>query len=149
MFSCRRRAQFGTDLINSAMILPVPARHAVLIVEDDEQLRKMYRFALTVAGFRVREAADGLAALASLEHEPPSLLIVDLGLPDMSGQDVVKEIAAQAHTCNVPILVVTGSTQNLDQLDVDCVLRKPVSPDLLLQAVLKCLASHASDAGTD
>ncbi len=131
------------------MIQPVPARHTVLIVEDDEQLRKMYRFALTVAGFRVREAADGLAALASLEHEPASLLIVDLGLPDMSGQDLVKEIAAQAHTRNVPILVVTGSTQNLDQLDVECVLRKPVSPDILVQAVSKCLASHASDAGLD
>jgi two-component system, OmpR family, KDP operon response regulator KdpE len=149
MFSWRRRAQFGTELNNSAMILPVPARHAVLIVEDDEQLRKMYRFALAVAGFRVREAAGGLAALASLEHEPPSLLILDLGLPDMSGQDVLKEIATQAQTRNVPILVVTGSTQNLDPLDVDCVLRKPVSPDVLLQAVLKCLASHASDGETD
>ena len=149
MFSWRRRAQFGTELNNSAMILPVAARHAVLIVEDDEQLRKMYRFALAVAGFRVREAADGLAALASLEHEPPSLLILDLGLPDLSGQDVLKEIATHAQTCNVPILVVTGSTQNLDPLDVDCVLRKPVSPDVLLQAVLKCLASHASDAESD
>jgi DNA-binding response OmpR family regulator len=120
------------------------SRQALLVVEDDEELRKMYRSALAVAGFLVREAADGLSALTTLDREPVDLVVLDLGLPDISGLAIIQDIAAQAHTRHVPVLVVTGSTEKLDHLDVACVLRKPISPDALVTAVLKCLGSDVS-----
>lgn len=119
-------------------------RQALLVVEDDAELRKMYRSALAVAGFLVREAADGLSALTALDRDPVDLVVLDLGLPDISGLVILQDIAAQAHTCNVPVLVVTGSTEELDHLAVACVLRKPISPDALVTAVVKCLASDGS-----
>jgi hypothetical protein len=61
---------------------------------------------------------------------------------------VLQDIAAQAYTRSIPVVVVTGSTENLDHLDVACVLRKPVSLEALVKAVVTCLASGAPGAGT-
>ena len=115
----------------------------VLIVEDDPALRRMYRTTLALAGFDVLEADDGLAALHLLDYRPPDVVVLDLMLPTMSGLVVQQEIAAHAHTRNIPIVVVTGSDLSLDHLDIPCVLRKPVTPEALIDAVKSCLASGA------
>jgi DNA-binding response OmpR family regulator len=115
----------------------------VLIVEDDHALRRMYRTALTLAGFEVIEADDGLAALHFVEYRTPDLVVLDLMLPTMSGLVVQQEIAAHAHTRNIPIVIVTGADLALDDVDVSCVLRKPVTPDALVDAVRSCLTSGA------
>jgi two-component system, OmpR family, phosphate regulon response regulator PhoB len=115
----------------------------VLVVEDDLALRRMYRTALTLAGFDVIEADDGLAALHQLAYRPPDVVGLDLMLPTMSGLVVQQEIAAHAHTRRIPIVIVTGSDLSLDHLDVPCVLRKPVSPESLVDAVRSCMASGA------
>ena len=115
----------------------------VLVVEDDLALRRMYRTALTLAGFNVVEADDGLAALHYLEFRAPDVVVLDLMLPTMSGLVVQQEIAAHAHTRRIPIVIVTGSDLSLDHLDVPCVLRKPVSPDSLVDTVRSCIASGA------
>lgn len=117
-------------------------------MEDDESLRRMYRVALAFAGYDVHEVGDGLDALTHLDRDPPDLVVLDLGLPTVSGLVVREEIAAGALTRHIPVVVVTGAAENLDQLDVPCVLRKPVSPDRLVEAVRKCLASGATGAGT-
>jgi DNA-binding response OmpR family regulator len=115
----------------------------VLIVEDDPALRRMYRAALALAGFNVLEADDGLAALHFLDQVSPDIVVLDLMLPTMSGLVVQQEIAAHAHTRNIPIVVVTGSDLKLDHLDLPCVLRKPVTPESLVDAVKSCLTSGA------
>ena len=121
-------------------------RSRILIVEDDEQLRDAFRVALVLAGFEVSEAGDGLAALRQVDQSPPDLIILDLGLPHVSGISVRREIAAQPHTRHLPILVVTGSSDHFDGLDAACLLRKPVSSDQLIEAVRKCLAGGGSTA---
>ena len=120
------------------------AIETVLIVEDDPDLRRMYRAALALVGFEVIEAHDGLSALHVLEQRTADLVILDLMLPTLDGFTVQQEIAAHAGTRDIPILVVTGSTLPLDDLKVPCILRKPVSPDDLVGAVRRCLASGAS-----
>ena len=115
----------------------------VLVVEDDPALRRMYRTALALAGFDVVEADDGLAALHFLDHRSPDVVVLDLMLPTMSGLVVQQEIAAHAHTRSIPLVIVTGTDLSLDHLDVPCVLRKPVSPESLVDAVRACLASGA------
>jgi CheY-like chemotaxis protein len=72
--------------------------------------------------------------------------VLDLGLPLISGQTVAQEVAAQAHLRHIPVLVVTGSTEPVDYLHVACVLRKPVRPDALTDAVRRCLSSGAPAA---
>ena len=115
----------------------------VLIVEDDVDLRRMYRTALALAGYQILEAANGLDALRALDTNPPEAVVLDLGLPFLSGVAVRQEIAAHAHTRHVPVIVVTGQPGNHDALDAACVLRKPVSPDRLVHVVRTCIASGA------
>jgi DNA-binding response OmpR family regulator len=115
----------------------------VLVVEDDAAVRRMYRAALSFAGFVVLEAEDALAALRSLDQYPVDLVILDLMLPTLSGLAVQQEIAAHAHTADLPVVIVTGSDMSLDEVDVACILRKPVTPEQLVDAVRSCLASGA------
>ena len=121
-------------------------RQTVLIVEDDEDLRHLFRTALALAGYDVIEAGDGLEALRWIDQSPPDLVILDLLLPRISGLVVQQEITAQAVTRQIPIVVITGSTMAADDLDVACFLRKPVSPDQLIETVRSCLTSGARGA---
>lgn len=117
------------------------ARQTVLVVEDDEDLRRLFRTALILAGYDVLEAGDGLEALVRIDQSPPDLVVLDLVLPRLSGIVVQQEIAAQAVTRDIPVVVITGSALEPEILDVACFLRKPISPDQLVDAVRKCLAS--------
>ena len=122
-------------------------RQTILVVEDDEGLRRFYRHALQMAGYEVQEARGGFEALRRLDSNPPDLVVLDLMLPGMDGFTVRSELADHAQNRNIPIVVVTGSKENLDNLDVNCVLRKPVTEDYLVEVVRRCLAS-ATRAGT-
>jgi DNA-binding response OmpR family regulator len=122
----------------------VGARDTVLVVEDDPDTRRMYRAALSLAAFDVIEAQDGLSALHVLDQRRADIVILDLMLPTVDGLTVQQEIAAHAGTRDIPILIVTGSTLPLDDVKVPCIMRKPVSPDELVAAVRRCLASGAS-----
>ena len=113
------------------------ARRTVLIVEDDEDLRRMYRHVLMIAGYDVRDASNGRSALLQIDVEPPDVLVLDLFLPGITGLEVVQDIASHVYTAHIPIVIVTGSAMNLDHLDVACVLRKPVTGDELLRAVAR------------
>ena len=121
-------------------------RQTILIVEDDEDLRRLFRTALSLAGYDVVEAGDGLEALQRIDSAPPDLIILDLVLPRMSGLVVREEIAAQAITRDIPIVVITGAPVDATGMDVACFLRKPVDPDRMVDTVRTCLASGARGA---
>jgi DNA-binding response OmpR family regulator len=121
----------------------VKPQRVVLIVEDDVALRRLFRTALTLDGFEVEEAGDGLEALRRIADHPPDVVVLDLGLPTISGFAVHQEITAHALTRRIPIVVVTGSTKSLEYLEVACILRKPVTPEELVLAVRNCLAAGA------
>lgn len=118
-------------------------RRTVLVVEDDEDLRRLFRTALMLAGYDVVEAGDGLEALLRIDQAPPDLVVLDIVLPRLSGIAVQQEIAAQAVTREIPIVVITGSAMEADNLDVACFLRKPVLPEQVVDVVRRCLASGA------
>jgi two-component system, OmpR family, response regulator len=116
----------------------------ILIVEDDTELRRMYRLALAMAGFEVDEAADGIDALRMIENRAPDLVILDLILQVLDGLSVQQELAAGALTAGIPIVVVTGSNIPTDTLNVARVLKKPIMPDELIRTVRLCLDSGPS-----
>lgn len=112
----------------------------VLIVEDDPQLRELYRSALRTAGYVVTAVEDGADALRQIEHSMPALVVLDLALPRVDGRDVHRELKARPDTRDVPVIAVSGT----DMADVDpkqfaYVLRKPCDPDRLVDAVDQCM----------
>ena len=122
------------------------AQQTILIVEDNADLRFMFRTALALAGYNVREAGDGYEALRIVDQTLPDLVVLDLLLPNISGTTVQQEIAAQALTRDIPIVVVTGSALEVDETRVACVLRKPILPDELVAAVRRWIRHGSARA---
>jgi DNA-binding response OmpR family regulator len=123
-----------------------PSHASVLVVEDDADLRYLFRITLTTAGFRVREASDGYQALVALEESSPDVMVLDLGLPRVSGFSVLEEIAARADLRKPGVVVVTGLS-DIDPLDVE-VLHKPVDPPVLVAAVRNVVRRSGRGATT-
>ena len=115
-------------------------KQTILVVEDDEDLRRLFRTALTIAGYDVQEAGNGLEALHKIDQNPPDLVVLDVMLPQISGLAVKQEIAAHVLTRHIPVVIITGSTLDLSGLEATCLLRKPISPDALVTTVQKCLS---------
>jgi CheY-like chemotaxis protein len=116
------------------------SKRFVLVVEDDPRLRDLYRSALTDAGFSVVAVEDGTDALVVLETRVPAVVVLDLTLPRVRGLDVAQELKASAITRHVPIVVVTATDgSDIEDLDVECVLRKPVLPERLVETVHRCM----------
>jgi CheY-like chemotaxis protein len=114
-------------------------RTTILVVEDSVDLRHLFVTVLSRQGFQVLEARDGFEALSILAAQTPDLVMLDLGLPVISGREVRELVAANAGTRNIPVVVVTGDDDALTDLKGDCVLRKPVMPDQLVSTVRRCL----------
>ena len=113
------------------------ARVKVLIVEDDTQIRRFVSTALESEGMEVHEASTGSQGLTDAGRLRPDLLILDLGLPDMDGVDVVKRLREKSP---VPIIVLSArslETAKIATLDAgaDDYLTKPFSVGELLARV--------------
>jgi DNA-binding response OmpR family regulator len=109
---------------------------AVLIVEDDRDLRELYRTALAQAGYEVGAVGDGTDALWRIDEWTPQVVVLDLGLPRLNGRDLRYELKSRPDTQHVPVVVVTGTdTSDLDPSDFAVILQKPVNPDTLVNAV--------------
>lgn len=106
----------------------------VLVVEDDPPIRRFLRTSLGAQGYRVDEAESGLAALGMAARNPPDMVVLDLGLPDIDGLDVIRRLRAAGST--VPIIVLSsrsnesGKVQALD-LGADDYVTKPFGVDEL------------------
>lgn len=125
-------------------LLSRPVIYRILIVEDDPDARHLFASWLSLAGYAVDHASDGVAALQRFELETPDLLVLDLGLPLLRGEHVANELAARAR--HIPIVVVTGEPPELAPMAAACVLMKPVDPDVLVSTVARCLAALPSTA---
>jgi DNA-binding response OmpR family regulator len=106
----------------------------------------MYRVSLAVAGFTVREAGDGYMALAALEDNIPDVMVLDLGLPRVSGFIVLDEIAARQDTARLTVIVVTGL--DTEKRRNATYLRKPVEPPQLVSTVRRAMRRKASLTAT-
>ena len=128
---------------------PLPTR--VLVVEDHAPLREQITTLLQSAGHRVDEASDGRIALALALASPPDVLVLDLGLPGLSGLELCRRLRAQAAQ-PVPVLMLTARDSLPDKLagfdaGADDYLIKPFAGDELLARV-QALARRAG-AGRD
>ena len=91
------------------MIDPSEPSASVLVVDDADDLRRLITIALHRAGFDVLEASSGEAALEIVESRSVDVIVLDMGLPVMSGTDVVRALRARPETMTLPVLLMTGS----------------------------------------
>ncbi len=87
----------------------------LLVIEDDVTLREFLAKKLSEAGFAVEQAADGTEGLYFAEEYPIDLAIIDLGLPGMSGLEIIREVRAKGKT--YPILILTARDRWEDKVD--------------------------------
>ena len=80
----------------------------VLVVDDLEDQRAIFRALLEHRGFRVREAADGEAAVRSAEEDRPDLILMDVNLPWMDGWEVTRRLKAVPRTAAIPVVAVSA-----------------------------------------
>jgi two-component system OmpR family response regulator len=109
----------------------------ILIADDDAQIRDVLRIALGQAGFAVAEAADGRAALEAAQSLSPDLIVLDIGMPEMDGLSVCRELRK---TSQVPVLFLTAQADEIDrvvglELGADDYVSKPFSPRELVARV--------------
>jgi len=107
----------------------------------------MFRMALSFAGFDVEEASDGYIALHLIEQRRPNAVVLDLGLPNVSGYVVLQDLAARAQTRDIPVIIVTAQPGVAQPPGAACLLRKPVTPERLVETVRSCIAAGSSGAG--
>ncbi len=91
---------------------PQRARH-VLIIEDEPALLRALRINLEARGYRVSTAASGLAALAQAKQRPPDAILLDLGLPDMDGTEVIGTLRGWS---KAPVIVLSGRASSGDKI---------------------------------
>jgi DNA-binding response OmpR family regulator len=109
-----------------------PRTRSIVIVEDDEDIADSIRYNLERESFRVRVATTGEDGLNLILDRPPSLVLLDLNLPHMSGFEMCRRLRAEATTARVPILILTARTDESDKvlglnIGADDYITKPFS----------------------
>jgi len=126
-------------------------RDRVLVVEDEKDVREMLRLNLKAGGFDVLEAHNGAEGLAIAKAELPSVVILDLMMPEMSGMEVCRALRRNPATSRIPILMLTAKSTEVDkvaglEVGADDYVTKPFSPRELLLRV-RAVARRQPDQG--
>lgn len=122
----------------------------ILIADDDPQILRALRITLSARGYEVTTASDGRAALDAAAASHPDLVVLDLGMPGLSGVEVIQALRGWT---TVPILVVSGRTESWDKVEAldagaDDYVTKPFAADELL-ARLRALSRRLPSESTE
>jgi two-component system KDP operon response regulator KdpE len=120
----------------------------ILVVDDDPTIRRTLRINLRARGFDVEEVGTGADALSTLEDAPPDLVVLDLGLPDLDGVEVLRRIRAGSQ---VPVVVLSARHQSDDKVEAldegaDDYVTKPFGMDELMARVRSALRRGGGEA---
>lgn len=121
----------------------------ILVVDDDRLTRRSLELHLQAAGYQAASVCTVAQALAAAEEQPPDLILLDIGLPDIDGLDGLRIFRARLP--NVPVIFVTGRRRELDEIiglemGADDYITKPFDVDVLL-AHIKAVLRRSSSAG--
>lgn len=129
----------------------VSAKLTVLVVEDEPQIRRLLRTSLAGQGYRILEAANGREGMSMAASHSPDLIILDLGLPDMDGIDLIHEVRAWG---KMPIIVLTARGKERDKVaaldaGADDYVTKPFGMGELTARMRVSLRHAAAGGGGD
>lgn len=125
----------------------------ILVVDDEPDLLELVRFNLAQAGFTVDTAPAGRDALEKIRRSPPDLVVLDLMLPDLSGNDIARQVRSDPALAELPILMLTAKSEEVDrivgfELGADDYVTKPFSPRELILRVKAVLRRRSSAPST-
>ena len=129
-------------------------KKTILVVDDEEDVRKYLSTALTASGFNVITANDGVEALEQVKKHKPDLISLDLVMPKRSGAKFHRELVKNKEWANIPVLIVTGHARdelgkadlkNLTMSGPGIYLEKPVKPNNYIAAIKKLLDMDATE----
>ena len=127
-------------------MLPIVSANpsSVLLVDDEPVLLRMLEVNLRIAGFAVRTAASGSGAIAAA-GDRPDVIVLDLGLPDIDGWEVLERLRALPGLADTPVIVLSGTDRDATDdhgyaAGVHAFLTKPVEPAALVDAVRRAVA---------
>ena len=112
-------------------------KSSIMIVEDESYIKKVLETALAAGGYRTISAVTGAQARSAISSYMPDMVLLDLGLPDMEGVDVIKKVRTWS---NVPIIVISARSEDVDKIEAldagaDDYITKPFSPSELVARV--------------
>lgn len=87
-------------------------KQKITIVEDDEAIRTMYKYKLEAAGYDVSTAAEGASAMHVLEHVVPDLILLDIKMPHLPGQEVLRRVRATEWGQKIKVIVLTNISKD-------------------------------------
>jgi CheY-like chemotaxis protein len=125
-----------------------PEDMTILVVDDEEDVRKFLSMALKEAGFKVVMASDGFEALDQVKKQKPDLISLDLVMPKRSGVKLYRDLNKNKEYSKIPIIIVTGHARDdlgrsdLKELTMSgpgVYLEKPVKPDNYIAAIKQIL----------
>jgi CheY-like chemotaxis protein len=114
----------------------------ILLVEDNEDNRRIYSTILAHSGYRVLEATDGEQGIALALSEIPDLILMDVSIPKINGWDATRQLKANPATMGIPIIALTAHALASDRekaMDVGCdgYIAKPAEPRAVLAEVVR------------
>lgn len=120
-------------------------RPEILLVEDNEPIRTAFSILLQESGYGVLQAGNGSEGMRIANRDSPALILLDLGLPDISGLEVARNLSGDVRTRDIPIVALTGRAMDGDHeacLAAGCAgyLSKPTDPGELLGKIGELLA---------
>ena len=112
----------------------------VLVIDDEETIRKFIKIQLGKAGYEVKEAADGEQAMVQLKRDRFDVLICDIMMPKKNGWEVLKEIRSNPETREIPVIILTGKNEDSDifkgyELGANYCITKPFTKSQLLSGL--------------
>lgn len=122
----------------------------ILLIEDEDEIRNYVKGLLLDSGYQTLDVSDGIKALSLIEERHPDLVIVDLGLPKLSGESIVSEVRRKYPELPVIILTAKSGVENVVQgfkLGADDYVTKPFKKDELLARV-KARLRHLESNGS-
>jgi two-component system cell cycle response regulator DivK len=123
----------GGDDVNETR---ADGRRVVLLVDDCSDTRELYAEYLELSGFGVKEAGDGMAAVAEAARVVPDVVVLDMSMPGMGGDEVVRRLRADERTRRIPVVMVSGyEPERLGQAGFDAFLPKPCDPERLISVI--------------
>jgi two-component system response regulator MprA len=122
---------------------------SVLVVDDEPHLRRTLAISLRASGYAVSAVADGRAALQAVRDDLPDLIVLDLGLPDLDGVEVLRRVRT---TSEVPVIVLSARTDSVDKVEAldagaDDYVTKPFALEELLARLRALLRRTADGSG--
>jgi CheY-like chemotaxis protein len=119
--------------------------HTLLLADDSVTIQRVIELTFADEDVRVVAVSDGNQAIARLDDQPPDIVLADVGMPGKNGYEVASYVKSQPRLAHIPVLLLTGAFEPIDQVKADAagcdgVLAKPFEPQIVISRVKDLLA---------